>query len=162
MSAAVPSSRRITGGLLKGYFIRTSSSYPAYPREFPAGVRKSFCRSPFVLSTGFAVVAPSTSLVYSAENSRRREARAPRYFSLEWFAENESAAEKPHLRRCLTTMSYVMKIFSPSIYFCVRPSAIFRNANLISGRTRSRMALFLLSCRFLLPDVARRKTAFRQ
>lgn len=47
MSAAVPSGRRITGGLLKGYFIRTSSSYPAYPREFPAGVRKSCRHSPF-------------------------------------------------------------------------------------------------------------------
>lgn len=45
MSAAVPSGRRITSGLLKGYFIRTSSSYPAYPREFPAGVRKSFRHS---------------------------------------------------------------------------------------------------------------------
>lgn len=76
MSAAVPSSRRITGGLLKGYFIRTSSSYPAYPREFPAGVRKSFCCSPFAPLDRFCGRSAEYVSPYSAENSRRRETRA--------------------------------------------------------------------------------------
>lgn len=79
MSAAVPSGRRITGGLLKGYFIRTSSSYPAYPREFPAGVRKSFRHSSSALSPSLTLPLSSSFsskwFFCSAENSRRRRCK---------------------------------------------------------------------------------------
>lgn len=82
MSAAVPSGRRITGGLLKGYFIRTSSSYPAYPHEFPAGVRKSFRHSPFYFPPPPPLLFPfsQTILLLGRKFATSQDTRAREFF----------------------------------------------------------------------------------
>lgn len=120
MSAAVPSGRRITGGLLKGYFIRTSSSYPAYPREFPAGVRKSSRRSLRVPQTR---LSPCDT---PAENSRRRGTRVRVTFHPSDSRKVRARArrylrEKPHLLRASYTNDGILRNGNPipraPIYF---------------------------------------------
>lgn len=112
--------------------------------NFPRGCGNLFCRSPpsrsFPPRPVLRSQRPSTSLSYSAENSRRRETHARDAFRSSDSPKMRTRRRKAVFTTRLTTTSYIMKIFSPSIYFCVRPSTILRNANLISGGTWSRMA----------------------